>query len=328
VVTTLTDDVLRSVLARFGMPDARVELSFDASTRNDNLLISRPGGEQFVLRRYRRNRDIDRIAFHLRFQQWLFESGYPAPSVVPATDGTALVLTDAGPFALSPFMEGDHYDYDRAEHRVEAGRRLAEYHLLTQQFTESMGAYELVQPIREWWSDPERELADLEAHFRDADISEEMRQVREWISQLHENLPLQAFDALPAGWIHNDYHGRNVIFRGDRIEALLDYDKIQIAPYALEVAHAMFTFGRPFRGSDDVLPDFVRTFLAGYETIRPLADIERSALLALMGMESPPFTGAHGMVARDEQDPLEALRFNIASQRARRANAATLAGHV
>jgi homoserine kinase type II len=324
LVNGIPDDVLPTVLDRFGLQGARTERSFAASTRNDNLLVSSASREQLVLRRYRRNRDFSRIEFQLRFQQWLLEAGYPVPRVLPATDGSLLLQTDAGPFALSNFVEGGYYDYDQPAHRIEAGRRLAQFHLLTETFPESMGEYELVQPVREWWTQPERELADIQAFFDGVDIRDELEQVREWLRGLHAGLSLEELDALPAGWIHNDYHGRNVLFDDDRVVALLDYDKIQTAPYALEVAHAIFTFGRPFRGSEDIRLDFVREFLAGYEAVRPLSAAERRATIALMGMELPPFARIYEMVVRDGLDALAAFRANVAGQRARRANAAQL----
>ena len=63
MVNGVPEAALRSVLTRFGLADARVERSFDASTRNDNLLVVNEAGEQFVLRRFRRNRDVPRIEF-------------------------------------------------------------------------------------------------------------------------------------------------------------------------------------------------------------------------------------------------------------------------
>jgi homoserine kinase type II len=327
VISPISEEVLRSVLDRFGLSEARFVRSFEASTRNDNLLVASGNGEQFVLRRYRRNRDLPRIEFQLRFQQWLFEQGFPTPRVVLAGDGQSLVVTDAGPFGVCTYIEGDYYDYDRPAHRAEAGRRLAEFHMLTASFPEPMGEYELKQPIREWWSDPERELAELVSVFG-ADLHEELPLIREWIRGLHGGLSLEEFDALPAGWIHNDYHGRNVLFQEDRIAALLDYDKVQIAPYAVEIASAVFTFGRVFRGSEDVRVDFAREFLAGYESRRQLGEREREVFLTFMGMAQPPFGRIYGMVARDGQDALAALRANVASQRARRVNAHQLAGRL
>jgi Ser/Thr protein kinase RdoA (MazF antagonist) len=305
VVTTIPDNVLRSVLDRFGLPDARLERSFEASTRNDNLLLSSRSGERFVLRRYRRNRDVPRIEFQLRFQQWLFEAGYPVPEVIDA-GSASLVLTDAGPFGLCTFVEGDYYDYDRPAHRVEAGRRLAEFHTLTQRFPEPAGEYELVQPIREWWTDPERELSDLESFFDEVDITAELAQVRAWLQELHSNLSLEQFDSLPGGWIHNDYHGRNVLFRDDQVSALLDFDKVQTAPYAVEIASAIFMFGRfvPRVGGH---PACARPRVLG--RVRGGSTARRSG-------------------RRDGLDPLAAFRANVSGQHARRANAASLVGHI
>jgi hypothetical protein len=86
--------------------------------------------------------------------------------------------------------------------------------------------------------------------------------------------------------------------------------------------------GASYRGSEDIRHVPVREFLAGYEAVRPLEGAERLAVLAFMGMALPPFARVYGMVRRDGLDPLAAFRANVSGQHARRANAASLVGHI
>ncbi len=98
MTTDIPADALCAVLDRFGLDGARVERSFEASTRNDNLLAVSASGEQFVLRRCRHNRDMPRVEFQLRFQQYLYSAGYSAPDVLSA----AVAVQIAAHYALIP----------------------------------------------------------------------------------------------------------------------------------------------------------------------------------------------------------------------------------
>ena len=83
----IPSELLNDVLARFGLAGAHLERSFEASTMNDNLLAVAGDGRQYVLRRYRRNLDMPRLEFQVRFQQFLFDSHYPVPG--PSSQRTA-----------------------------------------------------------------------------------------------------------------------------------------------------------------------------------------------------------------------------------------------
>jgi Ser/Thr protein kinase RdoA (MazF antagonist) len=317
--------VLADALARFGLDGARIERSFPASTMNDNLLVVARDGAQVVLRRYRRNLELPRLEFQARFQQFLFESDYPVPKVVPATDGSLLVNTEAGPFGLSSFVPGEYYDFERPQHAVEAGRRLAQFHLLTEAFEDPPPSYDLVQPVREWWTNTEGEIAALEAFFGGG-IDEEIAELRARLATLHADLPLAELDALPSGWIHNDYHGRNLLYEGDTVRALLDFDKIQQAPYILDLARGIHSFARTARGSQDVRPDIARLFVDAYSKVRLVDADERRAILALWGMEDgAPYDRMYRMLTREGHDAHTVLRGELAWQRERRRNAAELA---
>ena len=65
---------------------------------------------------------------------------------------------------------------------------------------------------------------------------------------------------------------------------MLDFDKVQQAPYMLDIARGIHSFGRPGRGSQDIRPDFAKIFVDAYSEVRPVDAAERRALLAFWGM--------------------------------------------
>jgi Ser/Thr protein kinase RdoA (MazF antagonist) len=148
--------------------------------------------------------------------------------------------------------------------------------------------------------------------------------MRAWLKEMHRTLPLEKFDALPAGWLHGDYHGRNLLFRNDGLRALLDFDIIERGPYALDIARAIFSFGRPARGSQEIRTDSARQVLQGYAEVRPLHHAERRGILALMDLESSPYAAYYQMLALEGEDSLAAVRRDFALLRERRRNAEEL----
>ena len=91
--------------------------------------------------------------------------------------------------------------------------------------------------------------------------------------------------ALPHLVIHGDYYGGNLLFNGDRIIGVVDYDKARWQPRVIELAEALiyFTTERPghlkhivYSGTLDL--GVVRRFLVAYTDMLSLSESEIHAL--------------------------------------------------
>ena len=321
----ISPERLSAAFDLFPLRDPRVEQTFEASTRNDNYLVRDADGRRYVLRRYRRNTDRARVEFQVRFQRRLFDAGFPVQPIVDSTHGGPVAFSLDEPWALFGFVEGEHYDFDRSQQAEEAGRRLAEFHLLTQPFDAIDRPHELKWEARSHWTEGEADLTRLHQRFDGQAVDDQVRYVRSWLDDLRSALPLPELDALPGGWLHDDYHGRNTIFTGDRIAALLDFDKLVRGAYVLDIQRGLFTFGRERRGSNTLRLPAAGAFLAGYNSTRPLLAEERSALPTLSGIDSAPFAAIYGMLEREGVDLVAALRADVENlQRGRERAAAIL----
>ena len=83
-----------------------------------------------------------------------------------------------------------------------------------------------------------RELAVL---FAGGTVEEELTYVRDWWRQVLAAWPLARVDALPVGWVHHDYHGRNMMFVHDEMQGLLDFDAVEQCPLVCDVAYGIYT---------------------------------------------------------------------------------------
>ena len=319
----VSDQRLRTLLLEWPLDGAYVGDAFDASTRNDNLLVTDSEGTRYVLHRFYRNPDLARIGFQLRFQQHLLDGGVPVPEIIATRSGETVAQAE-GSWSLFSFVEGEYYDFDRMEQVDEAARTLARFHLVSEQFDEPEPDYELRINLRDYWADWPRLVGELDELFAGAGVDEELVYLREWREQLVAELPLERFDALPGRWIHEDYHGRNVLYVGDRITAVLDFDNLQGGPWAADIADAIHRFGRERRGSSHIRTAVVQRFIAAYETVRPLAPGELEAIPRLMGHRAP-FAAIYRWLQGVGEDALAAFRTDTEHLRTLREQAARLA---
>lgn len=227
-----------------------------------------------------------------------------------------MVLDEEGlPWALFGLVEGEHYDFGRLAHAREAGRRLAEFHDLTDRFAEAP-RYHLDANLRRFVAAP-REIAEgLRRDFGSAALEPEIRRYERRLEAIAASLPPDRFDALPAGWLHDDYHGRNMIFAGDEMVALLDFDKLQRDPRASDIVRGVVSFGRERRGSHTLRPDFVGAFLAGYRERREISREEIEAMPLLIELSWAPFAAIHHMLRADGATPTDAIHGDLDDMRA------------
>ncbi len=299
------------VLSAYALPNARPVRPIAASKRNDNLLIEDGRGGRYVLRRYRRNRDPARIDFQLRFQQHLLAGGFPTSAIVPTASGALFLTLDANRWALFTHIEGHEYDFNRPAQAEEAGRRLAQFHELAESFTEPEVTVPHNADVRRWLEHGPLELTRLERMFIGQDVDDELHFLRTWHATLVSDFPLRRFNTRVLRWLHGDYHGRNMVFSGDQVQGVFDFDAVHRGFRIEDLGEAVFKFGREFRGSFRLRPDAVRLFLGAYERTSGLLSETEQEALPLMVVGLPLDAAYYEMLRRDGEDPAPYLRDSV-----------------
>jgi len=313
----ISDSLLSSVLLQYPLSNARVLDVHEASKRNDNFVIEDVSGSRYLLRRYRRNNQETRVRFQLRFQQHLEDSGFPTSKIMRTISNDVLVVEEGSPWALFTFVEGSEYDYSRVKQVVEAARRLAQFHTIAESFQHQEVVTDISQ-MPDWWTDAGREIHALEEFFAGTGLDNEITCVREYAAQLVHEWPLERNADLRLAWVHGDYHGRNMVFVGDEMRGLFDFDVVYRGFRIVDVYKAIFMFGRQYRGSSIIRPDVAQAFLEEYARNTELQQEELQVLPVYAVLDSIPFVSYFAMLRRDGEDPVPYLRRFVETMRTMR----------
>jgi len=282
--------------------------SLPASARNINVLVEDSGGSRYVLRGCRRNPHRDRIIFQLEFQDHLRRRGIPVPQVVASQTGERCVESSpASLWVMSHFVAGHHYHHGSPIELLHAARCLSAIHAAGAGFTAQAVQDDTIPDLLRWWTHGEQELAGLRAMFAGAGAEPELDFLDRWRTALTRDLPLPVVDELPRAWLHADFHPSNVVFAGDQVRAVLDFDVVHRGFRLADIAYAMSCFCRQSRSSTVIGAKASAAFLHAFD----LTDLERRALPYFTVAVQARTAARYRVREREGADPREALRSHV-----------------
>ncbi|WP_035749396.1 phosphotransferase [Glycomyces sp. NRRL B-16210] len=212
----------------------------------------------------------------------LAAAGVPVAEAVPSPSGEAVVQIGGHHYYLTAWIDGTHprgaeMDRDRSFH---LGTVLGRVHRAL-----ADPATGLAVPAR-----PELKVTTFAAarerighHLGRIAVREEpdafdravepmLRERPELLAAHEHRRPSEDDSPEPFGWIHGDCQNWNLLWRGDRIAAVIDWDRLRVNPYGEEIVRAaMYQFALPDGSVDS---GNVAALVAGYRTeaaIGPLA---------------------------------------------------------
>jgi Ser/Thr protein kinase RdoA (MazF antagonist) len=192
---------------------------------------------------------------------------------------------------LSPLVAGEAYAAGNVEQIAAAARFLSRLHREGRRF--------LGDPRKQW--DREDSFMIAFAGFdlvRNRDTSgrytADLNAVAASIHRFMRELPPQRFWKLPQSVVHGDFHQGNLLFKGDRLAGVFDWDYACEHPRLKDIANALMflctRLPRPLDAADirtyvqpmRFEPEWVEAFFTAYEEADPLCAEEWAALPAMM----------------------------------------------
>jgi Ser/Thr protein kinase RdoA (MazF antagonist) len=214
---------------------------------NEHWWVETTTGQYFLKRR---NEDLKRprlIEAQHALIQHLRDAGFPAPAVVPTRHGRTFLELQGEVYEVHQYVPGDICDVTKPAHFTAAARTLAWYHNAVEGFDhpglhwarERYGPTALgriIDRLLQAWH------GRTPAHI-DVLIEELAGHARDLTARFAK------FGPLPRLIIHGDYYAGNLIFQGDAVAGVVDYDLAHWCFRATELAEAVIYFSteRPRR---------------------------------------------------------------------------------
>lgn len=251
----MIEDVARNINEAYGIEVKSLDLFRDGTDNTVWIMLTRLG-EKLVVRVSKRRMGED-IVFEVEWMRFLKSRGIPVPSVLNALNGNSCTITPEGDaITLFSFVPGEHLTLKTGASlpsiSVEsAAEAMAKIH------NSSKGQKINLPRKRTIFTELERAIVnkdkfDLEVQGGDVFIKEILEFVG-WGKKYQLDNVL----------IHNDYRIGNILFEGDRVSAILDFDWACLGPAIKDVAHALAEWSF-LDGQKVHRQDIFNCFLRGY----------------------------------------------------------------
>jgi homoserine kinase type II len=233
---------------------------------NTNVeLVLRGGGRAFL--RVHEERTLADAAGDARLLAHLAARGVvtPQPLSLVAEPGAYIAEHAGKPVAVFPWVEGEILCQARITPAVadQVGEALAHVHL-------AGASFPAPPPSRFGPAQLAGRIASLRARALPAELSRDVGRLASRLDACATRAPSPG----ASGLCHGDLFRDNVLWKGGRIAALLDFESASLEsyPFDLMVTLLAFCFG------DRLEPDLARALAQGYERVRPLPETEAELL--------------------------------------------------
>jgi homoserine kinase type II len=262
------------------------------SRRSPKVGIVSERGKFLLKKRDRRRGNVDRARYAHAIQTHLESKGFPLPKLIWPRDSEETILCLRGAmYEMFDFVSGHPYSGETAETR-DAGRTLAGFHQAMADFDidgqiESTGYHDAPAVQTGLNSIPSGVSAHESAAGKDAEILSLTAFLFDAYTEATSAVDGQGYEQWPNCVAHSDWHPGNLLFKRDRVLAVIDYDCAKLGKAICDVANGALQFsmvagGDPEHWPDHLDLDHVRAFVAGYEESMPIFDSKMRALPYLM----------------------------------------------
>lgn len=219
--------------------------------------------KQYHSRRYLLH-EPEKLQQVLTIQNQLHDSGFPCPKIY-GEDGQYILATSNGTkFVLTEFCQGEviapgHANIDQMG---SLGFIAGKMHALLNRDNPSPDPPSWTPPssavLQEAWKN---NWEGAQGNPCPAGLLEALEKQREIIEQLDHSVFLDC----PRGWMHWDLWVDNILFDGDQVEAIIDFDRMRMLYPEMDVARALLSCALD-TNSGTMNVSLVQSFIEQYRT--------------------------------------------------------------
>jgi Ser/Thr protein kinase RdoA (MazF antagonist) len=254
---------------------------------NISFFVTASSG-RYVLRCSTARKSLDAMRFEVQLIGYLRKRGYPAPAIIPTRRGEGYAEHNGTFYLMTAFIQGSPYDPENMSHLLAAGRGLGLYHQLAKKFPGP--PYFRPSPILDslgptgTWS--LARVSPLASRFLNADEQKRLKSDFSYISSQFIGVQRELAEVYPhlnKLIIHGSFGRSALIFDGERLIGIVDYDRATHGICGMDLAYTVKAFCRIHdQHSEDYRIGFdyrrCRELVLAYREVEPLAREEIQAL--------------------------------------------------
>jgi Ser/Thr protein kinase RdoA (MazF antagonist) len=232
---------------------------------NTTLIVTGQDGK-YVFRIYRQGKKTNaHIQAEIDFVAYLDKNHIPVPSVIKNSAGEDITVFESRSrqwqLVVMDFVKGSHPDTISPELLAGIATTQAQMHVLAANYTHRTGTVRTLTKLAE---------TKFIRQINMAAIDERLAAFLQRGAAYEVKLDTE----LPTGLCHMDYNEQNMLCNDNAITAVLDFDDLSVAPYAVCLAYTLWHM------QDSHGPAAADAYPKIYEQIRPLTIPEKRLLPA------------------------------------------------
>ena len=287
-------DELAIVLSHYDIGTIESIKEFPRGSRKaPKLIVQSTTGTYLLKRRASGRNDPFKVAFCHNLQLCLASKQFPLPHLVGTKENNnSMLQLDGYIYELFEFISGTSFD-NSPEATTDAGKTLALFHKLLlnyqRQYDPPQGSYHAARSVA-------RSMEAIPCTLNKVDPSNAVKhanhvqQTLGFLQTSYSDAAIQINEMGLSDWpmqvVHSDWHPGNMLFRGPRVVAVIDYDAARIQQRVIDVANGALQFAILGGGDDPAAwPSHIdetryKNFLRGYDRV-PDCVLARSELKAI-----------------------------------------------
>ena len=292
---TFTAEELVVVLSHFDLGVVESLTDFPrGSSQSPKMGVVTAKGKFLLKRRAVRRSNIERVRFAHRVQLHLEKSGFPVARLQRTKERAETVVAIRGRvYELFEFVPGQPYRKTTDEAH-EAGVVLARYHQAMEGFTVPAllpvptGDYHDHPALRKGVEAMEEKLVSHDSLAGDfAALAALLTFMRDAYDSAAVAVRKAGFGTWPQCIVHGDWHPGNLLFRHEKVAAVIDFDSARLSRRVIDLANGALQFsmvggGDPAGWPENLDRERYLAFLAGYAEVQPIRGEELLCLPDLM----------------------------------------------
>jgi Ser/Thr protein kinase RdoA (MazF antagonist) len=263
----------------------RPEQLLDAHQRRHRKLVVKTSAGKFLVKTYKCDpRVLDALRFQHRLSDHLLGNGLPVAQIQRASNGKGIVEMGTWALELQRFVEGEPMQVG-SETLGTSAAALGKFHHICRDFP---------RPPRDaqMWRFSEVPRAAFEKFFGlaikcgdEARVVKCCNEIALFLREAAKQLSLEARDKFETGLIHGDWHGGNLLFKDNKLVAIVDLEFAGDGCFLEDMAYGISNLCVRTSNNVDRLDARTNLVLDHYQYYRTLSFYEQLALPYAVGVK-------------------------------------------